>query len=148
MSLSPENTVREAPAPFVLLDGVAHVTKTALAGWRNFSEEPFWLALEAAAQAAALHLRWLTDFGAHAFLLSLGNCPWPRQTLTGRLELRACLLGQATGAAAYDVQLTLPDSPAISLPVHVGLRPYDDTFQRDKLQERYRILFRQLYAQP
>lgn len=148
MSHAPVDVVREAPAPFVLLDGVAQVTEKELVGWRNFSEQPFWLALEAAAQAAALHQRWLTDFGAHAFLLSLGACRWPSHTLTSRMELRARLLGQTAGAAAYDVQLSLPDSPALSLPVHVGLMPYDDTFRRDKLQERYRALFRQLYAQP
>lgn len=148
MSSSPVTTVREAPAPFVLLDGITRATTTELVGWRHFSQQPFWLALEAAAQAAALHQRWLVDFGMHAFLLSLGACRWPCQSLTGRMELRARLLGQTAGAAAYDVQLTLPDSPALSLPVHVGLMPYDDTFQRDKLQERYRALFRQLCVQP
>lgn len=148
MSHAPVDVVREAPAPFVLLDGVAQVTETELIGWRHFSEQPFWLVLEAAAQAAALHQRWLTDFGAHAFLLSLGACRWPDRPLTGRVELQARLLGQTPGAAAYDVQLSLPDSPALSLPVHIGLVPYDDTFRRDKLQERYRALFRQLYAQP
>ncbi|MDM8216704.1 hypothetical protein QUW15_11180 [Desulfovibrio piger] len=146
MSPAPVDVVREAPVPFALLDGIAHVTGTDLVGWRHFSEQPFWLALEAAAQAAALHQRWLTDFDAHAFLLSLGTCRWSEQPLTGRMELRARLLGQTAGAAAYDVQLSLPDTLALSLPVHVGLRPYDDTFRRDKLQERYRALFRQLYA--
>ena len=146
MNPAPVDVVREAPAPFVLLDGIAHVTKSDLVGWRNFSEQPFWPALEAAAQAAALHQRWLADFGAHAFLLSLGACRWPDRPLTGRMELRARLLGQTAGAAAYDVQLSLPDSPALSLPVHIGLVPYDDTFRQDTLQERYRALFRQLYA--
>lgn len=148
MSPAPVDVVREAPAPFVLLDGIAHVTRSELVGWRNFSEQPFWPALEAAAQAAALHQRWLADFGAHAFLLSLGACRWPDRPLTGRMELRARLLGQTAGAAAYDVQLSLPDSPALSLPVHIGLVPYDDTFRQDTLQERYRALFRQLCVQP
>lgn len=148
MSPAPVDVVWEAPAPFMLLDGIAHVTETDLVGWRFFSEQPFWLALEAAAQAAALHQRWLADFGAHAFLLSLGACRWPDRPLTGRLELHTRLLGRAAGAAAYDVQLSLPDSSALSLPVHIGLVPYDDTFRRDKLQERYRALFRQLCAQP
>lgn len=148
MTHSPVDVVREAPAPFVLLDGVARVAPTELVGWRFVSKPPFWLALEAAAQAAALHRRWLTDFGAHAFLLSLGACRWPDRPLTGRMELQARLLGQTAGAAAYDVRLSLPDSPALSLPVHIGLVPYDDTFRRDMLQERYRALFRQLYAQP
>ena len=46
MNPAPVDVVREAPAPFVLLDGIAHVTKSDLVGWRNFSEQPFWLALE------------------------------------------------------------------------------------------------------
>ena len=102
MNPAPVDVVREAPAPFVLLDGIAHVTRSELVGWRNFSEQPFWPALEAAAQAAALHQRWLADFGAHAFLLSLGACRWPDRPLTGRMELRARLLGQTAGAAAYN----------------------------------------------
>ena len=54
MNPAPVDVVREAPAPFVLLDGIAHVTKSDLVGWRNFSEQPFWLALEAAALDTAL----------------------------------------------------------------------------------------------
>ena len=148
MSPAPVDVVREAPAPFILLDGISHATATELVGWRHVADQPFWLALEAAAQAAALHRRWLADFDAHAFLLSLGACRWPDRPLTGRMELRARLLGRTAGAAAYDVRLSLPNAPVLSLPVHVGLMPYDDTFRRDNLQERYRALFQQLCAQP
>ena len=142
--MTPVDVVREAPCPFVLLDGISRADATGLAAWRESGETPFWMALEAAAQAAALHQRRLADFGAHAFLLSLGGCRWCAAPFPGRLELHARLLGRSAGAAAYDVTLCPEHAPALSLSVHIGLTPYDDVFRRELLQERYRTLWEKL----
>lgn len=144
MSADPLDVLREAPALFLLLDGILSVDAAELTAWRQAGELPFFLALEAAAQAAALHQRWLADFGAHAFLLSLGSCRWPSAPLSGRLEIRARLQGRSAGAAAYAVSLCLPQRPPAVLQAHIGLIPYDAAFRRDVLRAHYRALFQRL----
>ena len=139
-----DDVLREAPVPFLPLDGIASVDATELTAWKQAGELPFFLALEAAAQTAALHLRWLEDFGAHAFLLSLESCRWPSAPLSGRLEIRARLRGRSAGAASYGVSLSPPRAPALSLQAHIGLTPYDAAFRRDILRDHYRALFRRL----
>ena len=52
MSADSLDVLREAPAPFLLLDGILSVDAAELTAWRQAGELPFFLALEAAAQAA------------------------------------------------------------------------------------------------
>lgn len=145
MSGGPEDVVWEAPGAFELLDGVSLVDATTLRAWREDRNMAFWLALEAAAQAAALHQRQLADFGLHAFLLSFGDCVWPEGTFSGRLEIDARLLGRTSGAAAYEVALRMPGLET-RVPAHIGLTPYDAVFRKELLRESYRERFRRLCA--
>ena len=68
----------DAPRPFVLLDGVSAAEPDHLTAWRRFGSAPMWQGLEAAAQAAALHQRFLAGFSCHAFLLSVDECRFHR----------------------------------------------------------------------
>ena len=54
-----------------------------------------WQGLEAAAQAAALHQRFLAGFSCHAFLLSVDECRFPTDALDGLMVFRAVLLGRS-----------------------------------------------------
>ena len=123
-----------------------------------------------AAQAAALHQRFLAGFSCHAFLLSVDECRFPTDALDGLMVFRAVLLGRSLRAATYRVDVcpacSLPLSetgsaaktdkglfgmecgkeavPAWSVSLGIGLAPYDDTFRRDMLEPRYRRLFQWL----
>lgn len=141
------NVVLDAPSPFFLLDSIGAVGSESLTAWKQAVDMPFWLVLEAAAQAAALHQRWLSGFQEHAFLLSLGACRWCGGNVSGSMSLQAHLIGQAQGAASYNVALTLPESRTASIPVYIGRCPYDATFKRDSLQEHYAALFHRLCHQ-
>ena len=63
-----------------------------------------WQGLEAAAQAAALHQRFLAGFSCHAFLLSVDECRFPTDALDGLMVFRAVLLGRSLRAATYRVK--------------------------------------------
>ena len=153
------------PQPFVLLDAVSAAGPDRLTALRRFDSAPVWQGLEAAAQAAALHQRFLAGFSCHAFLLSVDACCFPGSVLDGVLELRAVLLGRSLRAAAYQVDIypMCPSSllegsavksgeglsetgrkeeaaPAWSVSLGIGLAPYDETFKRDLLEPRYRRL--------
>ena len=161
----PENV----PRPFVLLDAVSAAGPDLLTALRRFDSAPVWQGLEAAAQAAALHQRFLAGFSCHAFLLSVDDCCFPGGVLEGLREFRAVLLGRSLRAAAYRVDVypvrspSLPEAgnaveggglsgtgcneeaaPAWSVSLGIGLAPYDETFKRDLLEPRYRRLFQWL----
>ena len=72
-----------------------------------------WQGLEAAAQAAALHQRFLAGFSCHVFLLSVDECRFPTDALDGLMVFRAVLLGRSLRAATYRVDVC----PAYSLPL-------------------------------
>lgn len=95
------------PRPFVLLDAVSGADAHGLTAWRRFDAAPFWQGMEAAAQAAALHQRFLSGFSRHAFLLSVDECPLPGGCLCGMAEIRATLLGGSLSALAYRVDLIM-----------------------------------------
>ena len=103
----------DAPRPFVLLDAVSAAEPDHLTAWRRFGSAPMWQGLEAAAQAAALHQRFLGGFSCHAFLLSVDGCRFPTDALNGLMVFRAVLLGQSLRAATYRVDVC----PACSLPL-------------------------------
>ena len=160
----------KVPRPFVLLDAVGAAEPDHLIAWRRFESAPMWQGLEAAAQAAALHQRFLAGFSCHAFLLSVDECRFPTDALNGLTAFRAVLLGQSLRAATYLVDVCpacphpLPEAgntaktgkgplgmecgkgavPAWSVSLGIGLAPYDDTFRRDMLEPRYRRLFQWL----
>ena len=73
----------DAPRPFVLLDAVSAAEPDHLTAWRRFGSAPMWQGLEAAAQAAALHQRFLAGFSCHVFLLSVDECRFPTDALDG-----------------------------------------------------------------
>ena len=95
----------DAPRPFVLLDGVSAAEPDHLTAWRRFGSAPMWQGLEAAAQAAALHQRFLAGFSCHAFLLSVDECRFPTDALDGLMVFRAVLLGRSLRAATYRVDV-------------------------------------------
>lgn len=145
--MSCTNVVLDAPSPFFLLDGIGAVGSESLTAWKQAVAMPFWLVLEAAAQAAALHQRWLSGFQEHAFLLSLGSCRWVEGAFSGCLTLQAQLRGQSRGAASYEVAWHLPDDAGASVSIHIGRCPYDATFRQESLQAHYGMLFQRLCHQ-
>lgn len=137
----------DIPTPFVLLDSLDAVDATQLAACRYFAHSPLWQGLEAMAQAAALHQRFLNDFTQHAFLLSLDECLYPAvENLHGHFRITATLCGQTQRAAAYTVETLGPDW-VWSLRLHIGLRPYDDAFKQNLLEPHYREVFAWLTQQ-
>ena len=101
----PDALPEDVPLPFVLLDAVEEAGPERLVALRRFAASPVWQGLEAAAQAAALHQRFLAGFARHAFLLSVDACRFPEGALDGPYRIRASLLGQSSRAASYRVEL-------------------------------------------
>lgn len=147
-------TLSPIPSPFILLDAVRLTDQQQLVAAGSFIHSPVWHLIEAAAQSAALHQRWLSDFSCHAFLLSIEECLTPDTLFSGRATITANLLGQSTRAAAYCVRVTFSSSaedrnckcPDWSAALTIGRIPYDANFQRTLLEARYRELFQCMTA--
>ena len=82
----------------------------------------------------------------HAFLLSVERAPWPAGPLSGtaRLDVRVTAQGGSVAALLVRVRgLCGPDGPLppLELELRVGLVPYDASFSRELLENRYRELY-------
>ena len=131
------------PRPFCLLDAVLFWDRDRLWAERRFEGAPVWQAAEAAAQACALHQRVLSDFGRHAFLLSVQRFPLKPDRLEGLFAIHAKVLGQSGMSASYGVRLAC--GPAVlEGRLAIGLAPYGERFQETRLvphfKERWQCL--------
>ncbi len=87
---------------FLGVDQITEVRADAIKGSRKFSNVPFYLCLEALAQVCALHVRYITDFEKHAFLLKVTRCPiHVGQVFSGQYILRSMLLSHSSQAFLY-----------------------------------------------
>jgi len=62
---------------FVMLDTITGVSATKIGAIRVFCGTPVYMGLEALAQLGAFHIRHLTGFERHIFLLKIGICRIP-----------------------------------------------------------------------
>ena len=141
------------PDPFCLLDAVRAWDREKIEAERSFPASPAWQALEAAAQACALHQRALADFTRHAFLLSIQRFPLEPARLEGRYAIAGRVLGQSGQSALYRVRLAPlsadPSAPQCCLEgqIVIGLAPYGERFRQDRLEARFRERWRRLATQ-
>ncbi len=131
------------PEPFCLLDAVLSWDRDGLWARRRFEGAPVWQALEAAAQACAMHQRVLSGFKRHAFLLSVRRFPLHPARLDGRFAIHAEVLGQSGTSASYGVQLACGQL-SLEGRLAIGLAPYGGRFQEAQLvphfKERWQCL--------
>ena len=134
----------DIPTPFVLLDRIVSADAQTLSAVRRFENCGGWQIVEAAAQAAAMHQRYLSGFSDHVFLLSVQKAPVSSCRISGPYRIFAELTGQADRSAAYAVHLVPADScgddsSAISLVI--GHTPYRSRHSRSVLEPHYRNIF-------
>lgn len=135
-------TLHSGLADFRLIDRINKVTPHGLSGEKKLVSTPAWCALEAMAQLAALHVRYLKDFSCHAFLMKVTRMRLPAdQRLDGIMSLEACLGHQSDRTAAYRVQARIAEADPLGGEILISTRDYDDTFKHAQLETHYRKLF-------
>ncbi|MBQ1421128.1 MAG: hypothetical protein IIZ02_06875 [Desulfovibrio sp.] len=148
------------PEPFCLLDAVRCWDKERIDAERSFQDAPVWQALEAAAQACALHQRVLADFRLHAFLLSVQRFPLEPARLVGRFAVHGRVLGQSGRSALYGIRLAplapldagAPEAAAgpqgcLEGQIAIGLAPCGERFRQGLLEAHFRERWRRLAGQ-
>jgi len=127
---------------FRLLDRISQVMEQGIQGEKNFEGSPSYLGIEAMAQLAALHVRYLSNFEKHAFLLKVGTCFLPKtDLLEGLWRFEGELLNQSSQAFTYQIMATSEDQLYFQGEFLIATIPYDGSFQQELLQQHYRRLF-------
>ncbi len=122
-----------------MVDRITHLDAIRICGCKRFGSAPRYAGLEAMAQLAALHTRYVVDFRSHAFLLKIRLCRLPAAgLLNDRYRLKADLLGQSSRAFAYRIEGRGPDECRLQAELLIGTRPYDGLFQQVVLEPHYR----------
>jgi hypothetical protein len=129
---------------FILLDSITEVSATAIVGVRSFDDSPVYLGMEALAQLGAFHIRCLTGFDRHIFLLKVAACRLSSgKSLTGRLVLSGKLVSQS--AAAFTCRLKAEreseEKPLLEGEFLFASVGYDQNFKSATLHNHYEKVF-------
>jgi hypothetical protein len=128
---------------FLLLDAITEVGGKTIAGAREFSAALPWLGIEALAQLGAFHVRQLTGFQKHAFLLKINRFLLPHsETLQGRYLLQGTLVSRSKAAFVYELQAIKGKMLEFSGNFLYAVVDYDDSFAESKLHNHYLRIFR------
>jgi hypothetical protein len=127
---------------FVLLDEITQAGEKVITGARRFSDAAFCLGIESLAQLGAFHVRFLTGFRKHAFLVKINRCFISRPAaLKGKHLLQGVLVSRSSAAFSYELQARKGKNLAIEGNFLYAAVDYDDVFRKEKLQEYYQRLF-------
>jgi hypothetical protein len=126
----------------ILLDAITDADSTAIAGRKQFRHAPQYLGIESLAQLGAYHVRFLTNFEKHAFLLGVKHCALPSgKELHGPFRIFGNLLGKGSSSYSYRLRAAGDDATGIEGEFLFAAVDYDETFKRDILREHYRKVF-------
>jgi hypothetical protein len=138
---------------FILIDGITGVEAENIDGTRDFAAAPIYLGIESLAQLGAYHVRFLTRFEKHAFLLKINRCRVSAgQFGNGRYLLHGSLISKSESAFAYNLQARrgdnvpsakgkLSDETQIAGEFLYATVNYDDIFKKEILRNHYRKVF-------
>jgi hypothetical protein len=127
---------------FLLIDAITTVDPEGIAGTKCFVQAPSYLGIESLAQLGALHVRFISGFERHAFLLNIKRCsPTSRQALSGCYQLYGKLASRSSSAYCYRLEAVHADEAAITGEFLFATVAYDAVFEKDILQKHYRKVF-------
>lgn len=140
---------------FVLVGNITEISDTNVSSVQSFSDTPGYMGIEALAQLGAMHVRHLTDFSQHVFLLKIKECTLPQgnsptyksalpQTtvLNGPYRLSGVRQGSSDRACSYRLTAEGEDENICFGGIFLfGSVGYDRRFDKTVLQKHYRKIF-------
>lgn len=127
---------------FVLIDTIGCIGDDHITGRKEFVRAPLWQGMETLAQLGAYHVRFLTSFERHAFLLKMNR--WAaseRHFLEGTFHLQGNLVGRSDAAFAYRLLARSGQGGVIEGEYLFGTVEYGSALNREVLQNHYRKVF-------
>jgi 3-hydroxymyristoyl/3-hydroxydecanoyl-(acyl carrier protein) dehydratase len=135
-------TVNTGLNSFLLIDSITEAESRSINGIKTFINDPIYLGLESLAQLGAFHVRFLTGFERHAFVLKITRCQLPAHAvLNGRYHLHGELVSQSVSAFSHVLQAKKGDKIQIEGEFLFATVEYDHNFRREILQDHNRKVF-------
>lgn len=134
--------IRSGLSGFHLIDRISRAGRDEIEGSCILTGGPLFILIEALAQLGGLHVRWLTGFTRHAFLLKIGRC-----TLPGKAPAAgACLLSgrqtaQSGTSFAYHMEAGREGVLLMEGEFLFTTIDYDERFSGEALGRHYGMLF-------
>ncbi len=127
---------------FVLLDRILEVDTGFILGEKTFHGDPAYLGIEALAQLGAYHVRFLNDFGKHAFLLKIQFCTLPEDSaVEGSYRLHGEIQAVSAHSYRHRLEARREETAAWGGVFFFSTVDYNDRFKKDLLQTHYRKTF-------
>jgi hypothetical protein len=127
---------------FVMLDSVVEVSTSHIAGARSFSDVPFYIGLESLAQLGAYHIRYLTGFTRHVFLIKIIHCSFPAgKGVDGEYFLSGNLLSQSDSSFHCRLKMEKENKTFMEGEFLFAAVDYDHNFQSERLRHHYTKVF-------
>jgi len=127
---------------FVLIDSINEVDKDKIIGAREFFNAPIFLGIESIAQLGAYHVRFLTSFDRHAFLLKINSFFIPEnEALDGNYILYGYLIKRSLTAFLYKLEAKRGYKICFKGEFLYANVDYGRNFKKDILEDHYRTKF-------
>lgn len=141
-SMGTEIVIHTGLNGFVMLDSIGEVSTSRIVGTRSLSGVPVYLGLESLAQLGAYHIRHITDFSRHVFLIKIIQCRLPRGNIKdGEYVLTGDLLGQSTSSFHCLLKAVRERTIVMEGEFLYAAVDYDHNFQSDRLRHHYAKVF-------
>ncbi|MDO9528186.1 MAG: hypothetical protein Q7J27_03410 [Syntrophales bacterium] len=127
---------------FLLIDRITEAGERHIIGAKNFVTAPVYSVVESLAQLGAYHVRFLTRFERHAFLLKITHCKISAgEVIDGQYLLYGTLTNRSDVAFTYRLQAKKGDETNIEGEFLYATVDYNRNFKRKRLQNHYREVF-------
>ena len=129
-------------AGFIMLDRVLEVSASRIVGTRSFTGVPAYLPLESLAQLSAFHIRHITGFSRHVFLIKIVSCSIPlRIAMEGEYVLSGNLLGRSDSSFRSFMKAEKDKETAAEAELLYAAVDYDHNFKKGILHDHYKKVF-------
>ncbi len=127
---------------FIMLDRILEVSESHIVCTRSFSGAPVYAQLEALAQLGAYHIRHLTGFSRHVFLIKIARCSLPRgKDMEGEYLLSGNLLSRSDSSFHCLLKAEKGDSAVMEGEFLYAAVAYDHNFRSGSLRRHYAKVF-------
>ena len=127
---------------FVLLDRISEANNEIITGERRYYNDPVYLGIESLAQLGAFHVRFINDFGIHAFLLKISHCHVVEsKILHGEYLIDGRVINRSKSSYSYFLRAKKEDQIQIEGEFLFSTLKYNDNFNKKILEKHYRRVF-------
>ena len=125
-----------------MLDRVLDVSISHIEGTRYFSNAPIYSGLESLAQLGAYHVRHLTGFSRHVFLIKIAHCCLPpEKILEGEYVLSGDIISQSNSSFFCRLKAEKAGRTLMEGEFLFAAVDYDHNFKKDTLRRHYAEVF-------